>query len=326
METNFKNNNFKLHILNEKNILLTEKFVNNIFKKYEIKYKIKHLGNFQLAMIHISYLDKTVLTDKTTKLLKNIEPISDENLKFALPLQEKSYGRLEYLGDAVIHHILAEYLFNRYEDQGEGFLTKLRIKIEKAETLSNLSKILGLHKYAIIARNLEMNNKRNCDVHLTEDIFEAFFGALSMETDYLTCKNLLINIIEKELDFSELLLKDDNYKDRLMIYYHTQKWTEPKYIEDKSLFKDSSQNDKGIILMQRVFTINVKSHDGIIIGTGSGNTKTDAEQEAARKALIQLGIIDNKINKNNDDFYGVMDKENNISDTDSDKSYGYLTD
>ena len=223
-------------------------------------------------------------------------------------------------------YILAEYLFNRYEDQGEGFLTKLRIKIEKAETLSNLSKILGLHKYAIIARNLEMNNKRNCDVHLTEDIFEAFFGALSMETDYLTCKNLLINIIEKELDFSELLLKDDNYKDRLMIYYHTQKWTEPKYIEDKSLFKDSSQNDKGIILMQRVFTINVKSHDGIIIGTGSGNTKTDAEQEAARKALIQLGIIDNKINKNNDDFYGVMDKENNISDTDSDKSYGYLTD
>jgi ribonuclease-3 len=299
----FKDDNFKLHMLNEKNIFITEDFINNIFIKYKVNYKIKNLANFQLAMIHISYVNKTTLTEKTAKLLKNITPISNPNL--AIPLQDKSYGRLEYLGDAIIHNIIAEYLFTRYDEEDEGFLTKTRIKLENSKTLSKLSKILGLHKYAIIARNLELNNKRTTDVHLTEDIFESFFGALSLEVEYQTCRELFINIIEKELDIAEILSTDDNYKDKLMIYYHTQKWTEPKYIEDTSQYKDCLLNAQGIILEQRMFTVYVKSNNNII-GTGTGSSKIEAEQNAAHQALLYYNI-DTVMNDNND-YYGEIDK------------------
>ena len=299
----FKDDNFKLHMLNEKNVKITKTFINDIFKKYDISHRVKNLENFQLAMVHISYVNKQTITEKTAKLLKNIDPIDPKYIPNTMELQEKSYGRLEYLGDAVIHHGIAEYLYDRYYDQDEGFLTKTRIKLENAKTLSKLSKILGLYKYAVIARNLEINNKRQTDIHLTEDIFESFFGALSLEADYATCKKLFINIIEKELDIAELLAQDDNYKDRLMIYYHTQKWSEPKYIENIEQYKEGVQNKQGVIMEQRMFTINVKNNLGVIIGTGTGTSKIEAEQLAAKNSLIKLGIINNNVPN---DYYGEI--------------------
>ena len=71
----FKDDNFKLHMLNEKNVKITKTFINDIFKKYDISHRVKNLENFQLAMVHISYVNKQTITEKTAKLLKNIDPI-----------------------------------------------------------------------------------------------------------------------------------------------------------------------------------------------------------------------------------------------------------
>ena len=79
--------------------------------------------------------------NKFIKLLKEIEPITDE--RNAIPLQENSYEVLEFLGDAVIHSVIAEYLFRRYPEKDQGFLTKLRTKIEKGETLNKFSRKLN---------------------------------------------------------------------------------------------------------------------------------------------------------------------------------------
>ena len=128
-------NNLLLYILNEKNIYITKKFINNLLSNYNVSRKIKNLSIFQKALTHESYLQQTIdiknnKIDKLVKMIqeKEIQPINDINL--AIPLQDCSYERLEFLGDSIIHAVLAEYLFNRYPDKYEGFMTKLRTKIE----------------------------------------------------------------------------------------------------------------------------------------------------------------------------------------------------
>lgn len=308
----FKNGDFKNHILNEKNIPITKEFIESVFKRYGFKHKVKNLDNFQLAMVHISYLDRTTITEKTSKMLKDVIPILDNEIQNAIPLKQECYGRLEYLGDAVIHHVIADYLFNRYSNQDEGFLTKLRTKLEKAETLSNLSKKIELHKYAIVARNIEQSNGRYTNTHLTEDIFEAFIGALSLETSFEQCKSFIISIIETEIDIAELIHNDDNYKDKLMQFFHKQKtWGDPLYIEDVSkqkIVKDGCQEI-------RSFTSYVKTKSGSILGCGIGNSKIKAEQNAAYDSLVKLGVI-----SNDDDSSEYYETDSN-SEINSDSEY-----
>jgi dsRNA-specific ribonuclease len=293
----FKDKDFVNHILNEKNVLITDKFVNNIFKKYGFNHKVKNYPNYLLSTIHISYLQKTILKDKTALLLKDISPISDQDKKLTVPLQKRDYSRLGHLGNAVIHLILTQYLCKRYSSKDQGFLTKLRTKIEKAETLSNVSKRLGFDKYAIIARNMEFGDARSLDINLTKGIFEAFIGSLSFETDYDSCYKFLITLIEQEVDIAELLETDDNYKEQIMQYFHKMLWKDPKYVDVKC---DPEA---------KLFVVCVKNQQGNILGTGSNITKNKAEQDAAHDALIKLKVIGNiGINDNTDDFYGEDDR------------------
>jgi len=319
----FKDGDFKNHIINETNIPITKEFIEGIFKKYNFSHKVKNLDLFQLAMVHISYLNRTTITEKTARILKDVIPIEHDKKRGAMQLKEKTYGRLEYLGDAVIHNVLAEYLFDRYETEDEGFLTKLRTKLEKDESLSRLSKKIGLHKYAIIARNIEQAGGRLNNVHLTEDIFEAFIGALSKETKYERCKEFIISLIEKEIDIAELLHNDDNYKDRLMQYFHKMKWSEPKYYEDVS----QQKNIKEGCLELRSYTTYVKNPDGKIIGVGQGNSKPKSEQNSAYNALITLGVINIHKDDEDSDYYGELsdsesdDPSKHSSDNDSSSEY-----
>lgn len=314
----FKDGDFKNHIINENNIEITREFIEGIFKKYRFSHKVKNLENFQLAMVHISYLNRSTITEKTARMLKDVIPIEDKMKQFAMPLKEKDYGRLEFLGDAKIHDVLARYLFTRFEVEDEGFLTKLRTKLEKDEALSKLSKILGLHKYAIVARNIEQANGRLLNVHLTEDIFEAFIGALSLETTHEKCESFIMSVIESEMDLVELIHTDDNYKDRLMQYYHKMKWSEPKYYEDISQQKNIKEGCVEI----RSYTTYVKKPDGEIIGIGEGASKPKSEQNAALNSLINLGVITFDNADADSDYYGeASDNENDDyfnSDDDSD--------
>lgn len=311
----FKDGDFTNHIINEKNIPITKEFIESIFKKYNFDHKVKNLDNFQLAMIHISYLNRTTLTEKTGNLLKDVVPIETKHRKKAMTLKTDDYGRLEYLGDAIIHAIVAEYLFKRYENEQEGFLTKLRTKIEKDVTLSELSKKIGLHKYAVVARNIEQSNGRLTNTHLTEDIFEAFFGALFLESSYDACKKLFISIIESELDIAEMINNNDNYKDRLMQYFHQQKWNDPKYIEDIAQHTSIKEGCQEI----RSFTVHVKDQYGKIIGTGKGETKIKAEQNAAHNSLIKMEVICDEDNES--DYYGEVSDDDLDNESNSSSDY-----
>jgi len=284
-----KGKDFKNYILNEKNVLITEKFINNIFSNYKINHKIKDLGTFQKSMTHKSYLENQIINERTSKELAEIEPIkTTENV---IPLQLESYERLEYLGDAMIHVFLAQYLFLRYEKEDQGFLTVTRIKLEKGHTLSTLSRKLGFAKYAVISRNLENMETREKNDHIMEDLMESFIGAMSLEMSFQKCKSFFINLIESEIDMAELINTNDNYKDILMRHFQKLKWAVPQYIE----LKTDTEN--------RIFIVVVKNPDGKIIGRGEGSTKAQSTQMAAHNALITLGVIEQSTKSESKDDY-----------------------
>jgi dsRNA-specific ribonuclease len=286
-------NQYEKYILNEKNKFITSSFIEKTLQKYKIEHKVKNIENFKLAFIHISYLKNQQLTEKFVKLLKEIQPIDKNLTKNIIPLQDSSYEVLEFLGDAIIHAVIAEYLFRRYPDKDQGFLTTLRTRIEKGETLNKFSRILDFHEYAIISRNIELAGGRNNNINIMEDIFEAFIGALKLETNFETCQKFIINLIDSEVDFAELITNNDNYKQLLMEYYHGIGYrTTPTYhliktIEDKP----------------KKFSMLVKSPENKDLGIGTSTSKTQAAQLAAKEALIKLGKINNINNSDSDDEY-----------------------
>lgn len=293
-----------LYTLNPENRYITKEFIETTLSNYKVDHKVKNLATFQQAMTHISYLirDKKFFNNNKTRqyqlISTDIEPIKDP--KSAIPLQEESYERLEFLGDAVIHLVLAEYFYKRYEVQDEGFLTRLRTKIEQGETLSELAKAIGLQDYVLLSKHIEMNNGREKHSNILEDAFEAFIGALFYEAGFNACNIFLTDLIESEIDLPYLLNKETNFKDKLMRIFHKEKWEDPQY----GTFDISGPDTK------KTFTMFVKRqknpHDkGEIIGLGMGASKKKGEQQAAKQALVELG------------YY----KEDNDSDAESFEEY-----
>ena len=159
---------------NSSNILIEENELNLIIKDY----KINNINTFRRAFVHKSYCTK-----------KN-ENFINGNLNCpenCLPLQEDSNERLEFLGDSILNIITAKYLFERYPNVNEGFLTTMRTKLVNGTMLANLSKIIGLDKYILLSIQIENNNGRN-NKNILEDTFEALIGELFVNYDsYKIC-------------------------------------------------------------------------------------------------------------------------------------------
>lgn len=276
-----------LYILNEENTLITSKYIENILKQYGVKHKVNDISHFEKAMVHKSYMlrdEEYWKTQRSKNTNVDLDPIKDPSL--AIPLQIHSYERLEFLGDSVIHMILAEYFYKRYEDENEGFMTRIRTKIENGDTLAHLCKAIGLDKYILISRYIEKNNGRENNGSILEDAFEAFIGALKLDGCFEYCNTFLIKLIEKEIDLAQILHMENNFKDLLLQYFHQRKWQDPKY----DVMDISGPDNK------KKFSMYVKKKetprdDGEIVGMGVGASKKKGEQEAARQALIYYKVI-----------------------------------
>ena len=115
--------------------MITENDVKSILSKYEIDDNINGLEIYQQAFIHSSYSKKDP---------KDIgeDVVIAEKPEGALELFEYDYERLRFLGDAVVSMAVAKYLFERYPNENEGFLTKMRTKLVNGEMMATLSKEL----------------------------------------------------------------------------------------------------------------------------------------------------------------------------------------
>jgi ribonuclease III len=285
-DIHFTTEEIRDRILNEKNIYITEDYINGIFKRFNFDHTVKNLENFQMAMVHSSYLEENVSNPKTIKLLKDIPPIDPQLKKKCMQLRTKSYERIEFLGDSVIRHAIGKYLFLRYPNEEEGFLTTNRSKMENKFALSSLARKLGLQNYAVISKTIELANGRTTYVTLTEDIFEAFIGALNLEIDENKTIDFVWSIIEKEGDVAETIRTQNNYKDQLMQYFHKM-----DVVKHDLQYNDTElETDDG---RRRFSTVVIDKNTQKRLGIGSGRSKKTSQQRAAKDALIKLGLIGN---------------------------------
>ena len=187
----------------------------------------------------------------------------------------ESFETLEFIGDSVLGFIITKYLFDRYEDKQEGFLTKARTKLVRGETLAQIASKLKLDQW-ILMDNKGLHNGWNRNPKVLEDVFEALIGAIYLDLGLVHTRDFVLNIFQDPLmvDMGCLLI-DDNHKDRLMRYCQSCKIDLPLYLIE------SHTNS--------VFRISV-TVNGLVCGFGVAKNKKQAEQTAAQEALKHLNI------------------------------------
>ena len=268
---------------NEKNILISSDDVNEILERFGINIKCINIDLYRKSLVNKSYV-----TRKNENIISGNEKCPNN----CLPLQEESNERFEFLGDSVLSTTVANYLYKRYPEQNEGFLTKMRSKLVNGYMLSELCKHIGLNKWVIISKQIEESGGRE-NYKILEDIFEAFICAIFMDFNTLKnseldtntiglgfqiCEKWIINVIEDYVDFAELIKQNNNYKDKLIKYYqHT-------YLKTPNFFESNIE----IINGKKIFTIVIKDDNEQILGIGKSDSKKKAEQVASENVLNEL--------------------------------------
>jgi ribonuclease-3 len=192
----------------------------------------------------------------------------------------QSNERLEFIGDSVIGMIVAEYLYLKYPEDNEGFLTRVRTKIVSSQALAKFAKELKFDNY-IMMNEKAMNNGWNKNSRILEDTFEAFMGALFLDRGIDVAKKFFVNkMIKNYCDFEEVV-KDTNYKDILMKFVQQKQMGNPVYKSTHEAGPDHS----------KMFTIQVLVNNQVV-AEGSAKNKKAAEQNAAMRALKALELIE----------------------------------
>ena len=177
---------------------------------------------------------------------------------------EKDYQRLEFMGDAVFQIVSADMIFKKYPFMQEGEMTKLRIKLVQEVSLAQL----GRH-------GEEKSHGRDKD-SLIADCVEAFLGAIYIDHGFKVAKKVALswlNWIFKDLPDLEV----NDYKSQLQELIQSDSREPLRYVEIKSLGSDNN----------KTFYFKVV-HNGIELGRGKGKTKKEAEQFAAKEALLKV--------------------------------------
>ncbi len=208
--------------------------------------KIKDLSLYQKAFTHKSALKE------------------HENLT-------QSFETLEFMGDSVLGFVITKWLFDKFEEKQEGFLTKARTKLVRSETLASIALKLGLNNLVLMDEK-GMRNEWNNNPKILEDVFEALVGAIYMDCGLLHAKQFILGIYENP-EFIDLncIMVDDNFKDHLMRYCQTNNYELPEY---RVLSQENGVFVIGAIVQNRQ------------LGQGYAKSKKQAEQNAARSVFL----------------------------------------
>lgn len=184
-----------------------------------------------------------------------------------------SYERLEFLGDAVLDLLVTEIIFDLFPNKNEGFLTKLRAKLVKGNTLAMYTEKLELNNLMLLGERVRGQGIEESKSVLS-DLFEALVGALYLDLGYKPTSKFVRNVIERYVDFDQIVDTLDNYKSLLLEFAQAEQMEIPTYTV---ISEEGPGHDK---------TFGVEVYvDKKPIAQGKGKSKKEAEQHAARKAL-----------------------------------------
>ncbi len=181
--------------------------------------------------------------------------------------------RLEYLGDAILGAIIADFLYNRFPQEDEGFLTKTRSKLVNRTFLTKLTFEMGLNVF------IDSNTTKNIDKsHIYGDALEALIGAIYLDRDYQTVKYFVTKkILSKFVNLNEIEQNDTNFKSQLIEW--SQKNKKELKFETTEESNDKSKQPKFVAIVE------INNNE---VGKGIGTSKKEAQQNAARQTLAKL--------------------------------------
>jgi ribonuclease-3 len=186
--------------------------------------------------------------------------------------------RLEFLGDAILGHVVSEHLYRNFPDYAEGDLSTMKSIIVSAKTLAEKARDLELEKIVILGRGL--TEKKQLPRSILANVFEALIAALYLDAGLEIARNFILNHLRVNVD---QILKDEhekNYKSLLQDYAQRNMSTIPSYRVTKETGPDH----------KKMFEVAVEV-DHKDYGPAWGNSKKEAEQRAARLALVSLGLL-----------------------------------
>lgn len=213
----------------------------------------------------LGYTPSNISLYKTALTHRSIKDTSDENNE-----------RLEYLGDAILSALVAEYLFKRYPYKEEGFLTEMRSKMVNRQQLNDIAVKMGLKKITVF-------NKADASLKSSQifgNTLEALVGAVYLDKGYKkTAGWVNKRIIIPHMYMDDLEALEINHKNKL--YGWANKW-------GKSL--DFETINEHLENGRRLFTV-AAVVNGKIISEGKAFNKKDASQIAAQRAVEKLAIV-----------------------------------
>lgn len=184
----------------------------------------------------------------------------------------QSYERLEFLGDAILGAVIAEYIYNEVPSGDEGYLTKMRSKIVSREHLNELGRDFGLIDHA---QTQVPTGNFGANIH--GNLFEALVGAVYLDRGYVVCKKFIFKkVIKPYVDIEKLDGKVISYKSLLI------EWCQ----KHKKKFDYDTYEDTGASEV-RHFSVKL-SIDGRVIAKARATSKKKAEEKASKRAFFAL--------------------------------------
>lgn len=296
---------------NIKNKLIPKAVIYNIINRYN------KAPNFTLVNDTAMY--QTAFVQKSFANTDQDNCPSDNYCSISQDCASVSNERLEFLGDKIIDFITTEFLFDSFPDKDEGFLTKLKSRIVKKQSLAFLGEKLGFREYMLISNHVERNQGRE-NPRFLEDIFESFVGGFykDQNSDITVVKKFLLGIYDEFIDLENLINVNDNFKDSILRYFHSKNYGHPVYtplnsydntvvikqflsaiLVSKEAITDPAEYSQAKKIHEKLmkslpeepmFILNKTIQGKFVLGIGSGDTKKSSQQDCSKQCLTNLKV------------------------------------
>lgn len=306
---------------NDKNKDINHNIIKKILEQYNVFYNINNIEIYKRSFIHKSYVHPEVLNDD---VILAVKPPN------CMDLKKHSNERLEFLGDGILECITKFYLYKRFPNEDEGFMTEKKIALVKNDHIGKLAYKMGLHNWYVMSKNAEEKKIRN-NFKKLGCLFESFLGALFLDSNninivsnidmfnpyinngigFQVCQIFVESIFESLVDWNELLENDDNYKNIFQVMIQKEFKTTPDYVildvdeeqkytmgvylclNDNSIHNVNINDAIDFKTLSCLGDITINDYELIYFGKASHKIKKKAEQLACQNAI-------NFINNNND--------------------------
>ena len=201
---------------------------------------------------------------------------------FTLPDGKKvNNERLEFLGDSILDALLSDFLFVKYPNSSEGFMTKIRSRIVNRDVLNQLAVSMGFNN--LLVSNLSSAQQTK---HLYGDALEALIGAIFLDKGFRKTKRFFIKeVLEKYLDLHKIVNTDNDYKSLVF------EWVQKKKATLSFIYNEDYDFDLKKSVFTTTLCINKSEY-----GKGHGTSKKEAEQEASCQAWSRIRDNSEEVN------------------------------